>query len=261
VIDRSAEAEAFIAAVNAADPARVTACDGWTVHEIAAHVAGIAVEVIRHLEPFLQGDPVPQTRSFEEREAPLQATDHPALLARVEHEEERMRRLVDDVLHGDPDAVIPWTGRQMAVAKFIPHLRNEHALHRWDVMGDDRLSLELLGNPDLVGHSVGELGRILLNAGREHDPEPGQDLRVVLHAAGSRDLYVSVDGDAARLCWAADGATGAGAGDEAAGARLELDAAARHLFIWGRRPDSHERIRSYVTQPELARVQALLSGY
>ena len=32
-----------------------------------------------------------------------------------------------------PGAVIPWTGRRMAVAKFIPHLRNEHALHRWDI--------------------------------------------------------------------------------------------------------------------------------
>ena len=39
-------------------------------HEIATHVARIAVEVIRHLEPYLQGDPVPQTPSFEEREAP-----------------------------------------------------------------------------------------------------------------------------------------------------------------------------------------------
>jgi hypothetical protein len=41
-----------------------------TTHEVAAHVTGIAVEVIRHLEPYLQGDPVPRTRSFEEREAP-----------------------------------------------------------------------------------------------------------------------------------------------------------------------------------------------
>ena len=35
-----------------------------------------------------------------------------------------MRRLVDDVLDREPDAVIPWTGRHMAVAKFIPHLRS-----------------------------------------------------------------------------------------------------------------------------------------
>jgi len=79
-------------------------------------------------QPDVQGDPVPQTRSSEEREAPLQVIDHPALLSRLDAEEERMRRLVCDVLDREPDA--PWTGRRMAVAKFILHLRNEHALHQ-----------------------------------------------------------------------------------------------------------------------------------
>jgi len=73
--DRSREAAAFLATIADAPPDAVGACDGWTTHEIAADVTGIHAEVIRHLEPFLQGDPVPKTRSFEEREAPLQATD------------------------------------------------------------------------------------------------------------------------------------------------------------------------------------------
>ncbi len=33
-----------------------------------------------------------------------------------------MRSLMDQVLAAEVDAVIPWTGRQMAVAKFWPHL-------------------------------------------------------------------------------------------------------------------------------------------
>jgi Mycothiol maleylpyruvate isomerase N-terminal domain len=74
VTERSREADAFLATVGQAAPDSVSACDGWTTHEIAAHVTGIAVEVIRHLEPYLHGDPVPRTRSFEEREAPLQAS-------------------------------------------------------------------------------------------------------------------------------------------------------------------------------------------
>ena len=61
--DRSREAIAFISTVDQAPPQAVSACDGWTTHEIAAHVTGIAVEVIRHLDPFLQGDPVPKTTS------------------------------------------------------------------------------------------------------------------------------------------------------------------------------------------------------
>jgi len=149
VIERSREADAFLTCVDQAAPQAVSACEGWTTHEIAAHVTGIAIEVLRHLDPYLQGDPVPKTRSFEEREAPLQAMNHDALLNRLDAEEQRMRAVVGDILAREPDAVIPWTGRQMAVAKFIPHLRNEHALHRWDVAGDDDTSLTLLADTDL----------------------------------------------------------------------------------------------------------------
>jgi hypothetical protein len=144
VIERSTGAEAFLAAVDATAPEAVSACDGWTTHEIAAHVAGIAVEVVRHLEPFLHGDPMPKTRSFEEREAPLQQFAHGALLDRLDQEEQRMRRVLADVLDKEPDAVIPWTGRQMAVAKFIPHLI-------WGRRPDDRGRLRShLTRPDLA---------------------------------------------------------------------------------------------------------------
>ncbi len=250
--NRSREADAFIATVDKTEPQAVSACEGWTTHEVAAHVTGIAVEVIRHLDPFLQGDEVPKTRSFEEREAPLQAMEHADLLGRLDVEETRMRRLVDEVLGRDPDAVIPWTGRHMAVAKFIPHLRNEHALHRWDIAGDDDTSAGLLGDLDLVGHSVDELGAILLRAGRQHDPDPEAGFAVRLRTAGQPDLRVIVDRGQATLAWAQDDA------DEP---QVELDAGARQLFIWGRRPDHRGRLHSYLPQPQLARLQALLSGY
>jgi hypothetical protein len=54
------------------------------------------------------------------------------LLARLETEDATLRAHIAQVLAADPDAVVPWTGRQMAVAKFLPHLRNEFAIHRWD---------------------------------------------------------------------------------------------------------------------------------
>jgi hypothetical protein len=215
-------------------------------------VAGIAVEVIRHLEPYLQGDPVPQTRSFEEREAPLRAIGHRALLSRLDVEEERMRRLVGDVLDREPGAVIPWTGRHMGVAKFTPHARNEHALHRWDIAGDDETSCQLLGDMELVGHSVSELGRILLVAGRGRDPDPDSEFHVRLRAEGQADLRVIVENGDASLAWASD---------EADEPSVDIDAGARQLFIWGRRPDHRDRLRSHLTPPELGRLQALLSGY
>jgi Mycothiol maleylpyruvate isomerase N-terminal domain len=253
-IERSREAEHFLTTVNATDPAAVSACDGWTTHEIAAHVAGIAVEVTRHLEPYLHGDPVPETRGFEEREAPLQAMPHAALLSRLDREEQRMRSVVNDVLEREPGAVIPWTGRRMSVSKFIPHLRNEHALHRWDIAGDDEVSADLLGQIDLVDHSVGELGRTLLVAGRKHDPDPESEFAVRLHSPDQRDLRVVVQRGDARLTWSdADPDDGEPV--------LNIDTGARHVFIWGRRPDARGRLSSGLPMPALARLQSLLSGY
>ena len=252
MIERSAEAEAFFTAIEVTAPELVSACDGWTAHEIAAHITGNAVEIVRHLEPYLQGDPVPKTRSFEEREAPLRALAHADLLARLDRDEQRMRAVIADVLAREPEAVIPWTGRQMAVAKFIPHMRNEHALHRWDVVGDDSTSRALLAGSDLVEHSVAVLGSILLRAGRKLDPDPDSDFRVRLRSDGQPDLLVTVERGNATLVWAAD---------ERDEPSVELDPAARQLFIWGRRPDDRGRLRSHLAQADLARLQALLSGY
>jgi hypothetical protein len=39
------------------------------------------------------------------------------------------------------------------------------------------------------------------------------------------------------------------------------DPAARLLFVWGRRPTGHGRLRSHLRPNELSRLQALLSGY
>jgi hypothetical protein len=253
-IERSCEADAFLATMHTAAPDAVSACVGWTTHEIAAHVTGIAVEVARHLEPYLQGEPVPKTRRFEEREAPLRALGHADLLVRLASEETRMRRLVAEVLDREPDAVIPWTGRHMAVATFIPHLRNEHVLHRWDVAGEDDISRRLLGTDDLVDHSVSELGHILLIAGRERDPDPETDFRVRLRSVGHRDLQVIVEAGVASLAWA-------DAHAPAEEPSIDIDPAARHVFIWGRRPDRHGQAHSHLSQVELARLQVLLSGY
>jgi hypothetical protein len=40
-----------------------------------------------------------------------------------------------------------------------------------------------------------------------------------------------------------------------------MDAAARTLLIWGRRPDQRGRVTSHMPAATLARTQALLAGY
>ncbi|MGH3686957.1 MAG: maleylpyruvate isomerase N-terminal domain-containing protein [Pseudonocardiaceae bacterium] len=152
-----------------------TDANGWTAHEVTAHLAAAVAEVTRHLLRYLAGDLVPQTRTFEEREPPYRALSDADLLRRLEVEEERARSVIAQALARDPDAVIPWTGRRMVVAKFLPHLRNEFAVHRWDFVGDDDISTELLAQSDLTEHAVGVLGQILLRRGRAHDPTPDED--------------------------------------------------------------------------------------
>lgn len=250
-IERSYEAEAFLEARQHTAPEVVSACEGWTAHELTAHLAAACAEVTCHLQPYLRGEQVPATRSFEEREPPYQALDDAALLARLETEEASMRAHITQVLAADPGAVISWTGRQMAVAKFLPHLRNEFAIHRWDIVGDDEMGGRLLAQPELTGHSVGVLGEILLRRGRQHDPAPDEDFHVRLRS-GDSDLRVVVQAGKAYLQQADEQA------DEP---YVELDPAARNLFIWGRRPGGRGRIRSHLGQPALARLQALLSGY
>lgn len=251
-LDRSREAEAFLDARQSTAPEVVSACAGWTAHEVTAHLTAMAAEITRHLEPYLQGDPVPATRTFEEREPSYRAMGDAALCRLLETEEQLTRSMIEQVLAKEPQAVIPWTGRRMAVAKFLPHLRNEFALHRWDFVGDDETGDELLSQPELTEHAVGELGRILLRRGAAHDPCPGLDFHVRLRAKDAADVRVVVEDGEARL-----ELTDHDSGEP----YVELDAAARTLVIWGRRPDRRGRFLSHLGEPDLSRLQALLSGY
>ncbi len=252
VQQRSREAAAFLDTLQDTPPDVVSACEGWTAHEVTAHLAAAAAEVTCHLKPHLEGRRVPATRSFEEREAPYRAMDDRALRRRLESEEAGMRDMIDQVLRRDPEATIPWTGREMPVVKFIPHLRNEFALHRWDIAGDDEVSFEILGQPALTEHAVSVLGPILLGRGLDHDPNAGEDFDVRLGAAGTPDVRLAVKSGLANLELAENSA------DEP---DVELDPAARCLVIWGRRPAQRQRVRSHLSPPALGRLQVLLSGY
>ncbi|WP_158271241.1 maleylpyruvate isomerase N-terminal domain-containing protein [Nocardia sp. MDA0666] len=251
-VQQSREAEAFFAARRTIAPDVVSACAGWTAHEVTAHLVAGAVEVSRHLEPYLNGDPVPATRGFEEREAPFRAMSDPELMRRLELEDQRLRGLLGDVLAIDRDAVIPWTGRRMPVAMFLPHLRSEFAVHRWDITGDDGIGDELLAQPELTSHAVRVLGPMLLASGVRRDPSPEQDFHVRLRSPGAPDIRLSVESGCAELGFAEAESDEPG---------LDLDAAARLLVLWGRRPERRDRIRSTLTPAQLTRLHALLAGY
>jgi hypothetical protein len=75
---------------------------------------------------------------------------------------------------------------------------------------------------------------------------------VRLRAEGHRNVLLVVGDGVAAWNWSDDG------GDEP---RLETDAAARTLVIWGRRPESRGRVRTHMPASSLAGTQALLAGY
>ena len=153
----------------------------------------------RAVEAYAERRPIPETRSFEEREIPFRALAHDALVRRIGDETTRMNRLLADVLAREPDAVVPWTQRQMRVGKFGTHMRNEFALHRWDVAGDDPVSLALLSQPELTAHSVEVLGHILPRQGMEAATGVPDGSPVRLRSPRTDDVVLSVHDGSARM--------------------------------------------------------------
>ena len=152
------------------------------------------------------------------------------------------------VLATEPDAVVPWSGRQMVAATFITHLRSEFALHRFDLVGDDQISISLLAQPELTDHAVVVLGRALVarGAGRVIP-----NFTAVIAAPDGEDVAVVVDGDGPRL--------------ERSDLSLEPavvgDSAARLLLLWGREPGDPRRLVAPGGTEVLADIRSLLVGY
>ncbi|HUV57254.1 MAG TPA: maleylpyruvate isomerase N-terminal domain-containing protein [Acidimicrobiales bacterium] len=242
------EADAFFEALDVTSPDSLSACAGWTTHDVTAHFAAAAVEVALNLEAYGEGRPVPLTRGFEEREAPYRAMGHDQLRTQLPISIERAAVALDAVLNSQPDAVVPWTGREMVVATFITHMRSELALHRWDLVGDDDVSAVLLAQPELTDHAVTVLGRALVARGAASD---STNIHATISAPGTQDVIALVDGDGARLIH----------GEETSDPVVIGDPAARLLFLWGRRPGDPRRLVAPRGHQLLARLENLLAGY
>ena len=249
---RSAEADAFLTTIQDLRPTALTACNGWSVHHIGAHVAASYDEAAQHVEAYGEGRPLGSTRSWEEREPPYRDLTPAQLLARLEHAEERMRRAVLSVLANEPDAELWWTGRVMRVDAFLYHLRTECAIHRWDMTGDDDVSLHLLTEPDLFVHSVTSVGaKPLCARGLALDALRGRPLTARVRSDTQPDLLIHAENAIPAFDLTAP------VGD----ALIEGDQAARTLLLWGRKPSPPTRLVAVGPDDEVDRLQRLLSGY
>lgn len=227
------EGEAFVATLLAASPSQLTACRGWTVHEVTAHLAAGSEEIADLIESHLAGAGPRPTRSFDEREAPYRAMDDPTLRRRFFEQVERSKQARQRLARDADDAVL-FTGRAMTAAEFMTHSRSERAIHRWDIVGRDEIGWEMLAQPDLTLHALKiltdmtVLPETLENRLRVAAYRSG-DFVVRLRSEPHHDVVVSLSGDSLAI-------RSEPPGDAQVDARL--DPAARLLALWGRREPS-----------------------
>jgi uncharacterized protein (TIGR03083 family) len=241
------EVDAFLEALDVTPPDALTECAQWRAHEVAAHLGAGAHEIALNLEAYAEGRPVPATRGFEEREAPFRAMADSPLRAALPRSIERVAAALDAVLTVEPDAVVPWSGREMVVATFVTHLRSEFALHRFDLVGDDDTSITLLAQPELTDHAVAVLARALVSRGAR----PATNFTAAVAAPDTRDVIVVVDEGGPRL----------ERGDVSLEPAVVGDCAARLLLLWGRQPGDPRRLTAPGGVEALAALRSLLVGY
>lgn len=259
---RSAEVVAFLDTLQTLPAGAVTACRGWTVHEIIAHLTAGCVAVADQAEAHACGDAVPPFGSWQERDDSYRRVDDRALRIQLDRAESRMTAALVQLARDGADPIIPGGGWGFTVSHLATHFRQEFALHRWDFIGDDAIGDELLSQPSFADHSVNFMGQWLLARGLQADPAPGKpfDARIrgmACDGAGVRggacsDVVVRVAEGSGTL----ELAEPVGRADVVC-----VDPAAALLLIWGRRPSDSRRIVSAMPNAGLERLMALLSGF
>lgn len=239
----------FITTLLGTPAHRLTACTGWTAHELVAHLAAGAAEEADLIESHLAGMQRP-TRGFEEREAPFRALRDEALRDRLVVEAGRLTVAIDELSRSDHDRVM-FTGREMSAADFAMHGRSECTLHRWDLTGRDDIGWVMLAQPELTKHALSVLSsmsalpeapvnRLAKFAGRSA-------VRAILRSAPADDVVVTFTDGVLSLALEPVGDT---APD------VELEPAARLLLLWGRREPSAP-VDLHASGPAAAMLEAL----
>ena len=253
-LDTTREAVAFAQILVATPPDRVTACNGWTAHELLAHMVAGGIEIATIVGAFLENTTIPPTRSFDEREANFRAIDPHVLRKAFLESGSGLTDLLAAMNERSEVATVPFTGWKMDAVTMITHVRSELALHRWDLAGDDELSFELLSQPEFAAHAVRSLNAF---AGLQESPAQrarasglSSDFAVRLRTIDQPDVIATVQDGIGRLELA----------DPVDGPALLMDAAARVLMLWGRRPTQAHDVRSTLDSGDLALLHRWMYG-
>jgi uncharacterized protein (TIGR03083 family) len=146
------EVTAFLAALASRAPDAPTACRGWQVRDVVAHLAAGALEESDLIEAALRGEPSRPTRPFAEREATYRQMPYPELLAALARHSGRLSAAIDTLTRAG--GTVEFTGTRLTGAEYRTHSRCELAVHRWDIAGNDDVGRRLLSRPALTAHTA-----------------------------------------------------------------------------------------------------------
>lgn len=146
------ESESFLAVLLERRPEEPTACPGWRVRDLVAHLAAGAREEADLIEDALAGSRSRPTREFAERESAYRALEYTDLLSALAGEAGRLDAAIDALERAG--GRVEFTGAVLDAAGFRLHTRSELVLHRWDMAGDDERGRGLLEQPELTRHAV-----------------------------------------------------------------------------------------------------------
>ncbi|WP_142393436.1 MULTISPECIES: maleylpyruvate isomerase N-terminal domain-containing protein [unclassified Mycobacterium] len=179
----------FISSLSGLQATAPTWCSGWSAHDLTAHVAAAAKERADLIDEHLAGEPARATRSWEVREPPFRAMPDAALRERLVDEAFRFESAVAAL--GESDTIV-YTGWTMSAERLRMHSHSEVVLHRWDLVGDDDVSVRLLSDAAMVGHAVAVFDAVpaLAEAQRWRRTDPRAQ-PVVLRSGGRPDVVVS----------------------------------------------------------------------
>lgn len=245
------EATAFLAALRDHAADEPTACRGWQVRDVVAHLAAGAQEESDLIEAALRGAPTRPTRPFAEREATYRAMPYPELLAALARQSGGLSTAIDALVR--TGGTVEFTGVRLTGAEFHTHSRSELAVHRWDIVGDDHIGRGLLSQPILTAHAVRVLSTMTSLQESIKDrvarrTDVPQEFVFGLSSPGSDDVLVRVAPTPAMQTCRSIGGTPV----------VHLSAADRLLVLWGRQLPDDRIDMSHVPAPEAELIQAIL---
>lgn len=215
---------AFVDTLGSTDFGVETQCDGWTVHELTAHIAAGSAEIADLVELELDCGTTRPTRDFEEREAPFRALSPKELHRAFFREALRATVAVERLSRADAARQVIFTGTPMDASTLILHIESELALHRWDITGSDAVNIAALSDPRFAIHTARTVAAMQPNV---FPRRSGDCETVILRSAGAPDIAVT-GGELTSIEVASM---------QSVAPVVQCHPAVRTLLLWGRTPE------------------------